>query len=158
MVKAFTLALALLLLTAVASCTRLSPTEAKLVGTWGTNSVSGEINSIYRADHTWISKGAGAIPLKGRWWIEDNELVSYLEPPKEYADWPSFAWLRERKRVKIVQVTAKRLVLSRDGSKWEILRMRCPRCEAELGSFATYKSLPTQRSSCPKCGLRLDEM
>jgi predicted RNA-binding Zn-ribbon protein involved in translation (DUF1610 family) len=157
MVKIFTAALAIIVIAGSDGCTRLSPIEAKLVGTWGFPSISGEIDHTYRADHTWIAEGSGD-PLKGRWWIEGNELVSYLEPPKAYANMPMFAFLRERRRQTILKVTMKRLVTVSDGVKTEILRMCCPRCGAGLGSFHSRRTLPTRQMSCPKCGFRLEDV
>ena len=135
---------------------RLSPLEAKLVGTWGFNSISGEVDYTYLADHKWSI--AGDSPLNGRWWVEGDKLVSYLELPKEYADDPELVSLFKQKRERILGVTMKRLFLMKDGSKFEMLRMRCPRCDTKLGSFATYESSPTQRNSCPKCGFKLDDV
>jgi ribosomal protein S27AE len=157
MVKAFTVVLLVGALTGVIGCEEVSPLEGKLIGTWGFNSISGEVDYTFRADHTWAI--GGDPPLRGGWRVEGDELVSYLEPPrKEYATEPEWASLLARKREKIVRVTIKRLLLMKNGSKFEMLRMRCPRCEAGLGSFATCESFPTQRSSCPKCGFKLDDM
>ena len=138
-------------------CKSRSPLEGKLIGTWGAPSTEGEIDTIYRPDHTWTATGADGPSLNGRWWIEDDQLVSEIDFPKEYEHDSTFAGLRGRKQQTIVSLTMKKVVFRVDGREFGLERMLCPRCGAKLGSFDTDQTMPSSKSACPNCGLKLDD-
>jgi hypothetical protein len=96
----------------------------QLVGTWSGNSESGALQYVFKADHTWlIRRGAGS-PLQGRWRIDGNDLMTYVAIPQTGVDQLKAGSRSERRRETIVELTAKRLVLKRDGELFMMYKTR----------------------------------
>jgi hypothetical protein len=79
-------------------CRSLSPTEARLIGSWEVQSVEGILRTTLKADQTFVSVGGlSDTPFHGRWRVEGKDLVRVLELPGT-VDYPA---TRREQRVSI---------------------------------------------------------
>ena len=121
------------------------PLEQQVVGSWGIPSVSGEVIRTFNRDGTYRTSVGGDAVDEGRWHLRGRTLVTVFGSPPE------------EKRERVVIATIKRLRLRSGTTAMTWVRMRCPRCAARLGSFATDLTMPDRRDVCPACGLPLKE-